>query len=201
MAASLSALHALGLLRLYNVKGCTDKVENGDKVSLGPDVTVLALLTPCHTQGHISYYVTGKEDEQPAVFTGDTLFIASCGKFFEETAEQMYQSLNVTLASLPKSTRVYRGHEYSVNNLQFAVTLEPDNLRIQKKLAWARNQWQAGQATIPSTIEDELETNPFMRVDLPEIQNISWIHFPVCDSHGDNDPSSSYCSTLDCLDP
>ena len=60
--------------------------------------------------------------------------------------------------------------QYSVNNLQFALTLEPDNLRIQKKLAWARNQWQAGQATIPSTIEDELETNPFMRVDLPEIQ-------------------------------
>ncbi|KAH1061552.1 hypothetical protein GYH30_004840, partial [Glycine max] len=162
-----------------NVKGCTDKVENGDKVSLGPDVTVLALLTPCHTQGHISYYVTGKEDEQPAVFTGDTLFIASCGKFFEETAEQMYQSLNVTLASLPKSTRVYRGHEYSVNNLQFAVTLEPDNLRIQKKLAWARNQWQAGQATIPSTIEDELETNPFMRVDLPEIQERVGCKSPV----------------------
>jgi len=57
-----------------------------------------------------------------------------------------------------------------VKNLQFALTVEPDNLRTQQKLTWAQNQRQAGQATIPSTIEDELETNPFMRVDLPEIQ-------------------------------
>lgn len=162
-----------------NVKGCTHKVENGDKVSLGADVTILALHTPCHTQGHISYYVTGKEDEHPAVFTGDTLFIASCGKFFEGTAEQMYQSLNVTLGSLPKPTRVYCGHEYSVKNLQFALTLEPDNLRIQQKLAWAQNQRQAGQATIPSTIDDELETNPFMRVDLPELQERVGCKSPV----------------------
>nr|KYP72752.1 Hydroxyacylglutathione hydrolase cytoplasmic [Cajanus cajan] len=124
-----------------NVKGCTHKVENGDKVSLGADVTILALHTPCHTQGHISYYVTGKEDEHPAVFTGDTL--------------------------------------YSVKNLQFALTLEPDNLRIQQKLAWAQNQRQAGQATIPSTIDDELETNPFMRVDLPELQERVGCKSPV----------------------
>ncbi|KAL2317557.1 hypothetical protein Fmac_031433 [Flemingia macrophylla] len=162
-----------------NVKGCTHKVENGDKVSLGANVNILALHTPCHTQGHISYYVTDKEDEHPAVFTGDTLFIAGCGKFFEGTAEQMYQSLNVTLGSLPKTTRVYCGHEYTVKNLQFALTLEPDNLRIQQKLTWAQNQRQAGLATIPSTIEDELETNPFMRVDLPELQEKVGCKSPV----------------------
>ncbi|KAK7321308.1 hypothetical protein VNO77_31814 [Canavalia gladiata] len=162
-----------------NVKGCTDKVENGDKVSLGNAVTILALHTPCHTKGHISYYVTGKEDEDPAVFTGDTLFIAGCGKFFEGTAEQMYQSLIVTLGSLPKPTRVYCGHEYSVKNLQFALTLEPDNLKAQQKLAWAQNQRQAGQPTIPSTIEDEMETNPFMRVDLPELQEKVGFKSPV----------------------
>ncbi|XP_020229114.1 hydroxyacylglutathione hydrolase cytoplasmic isoform X1 [Cajanus cajan] len=153
-----------------NVKGCTDKVQNGDKVSLGADVNILSLHTPCHTKGHISYYVTGKEDEQPAVFTGDTLFIAGCGKFFEGTAEQMYQSLCVTLGSLPKSTRVYCGHEYAEKNLQFALTIEPDNSRIQQKLTWAQNQKQAGLPTIPSTIEEEMETNPFMRVDLPALQ-------------------------------
>ncbi|WVZ17946.1 hypothetical protein V8G54_005268 [Vigna mungo] len=85
-----------------------------------------------HTKGHISYYVTGKEGEQPAVFTGDTL--------------------------------------YAVKNLQFAMTIEPDNLRIQQKLTWAKNQNQAGQPTTPSTIEEEMETNPFMRVHLPKIQ-------------------------------
>uniref|UniRef100_A0A3N7FAV2 hydroxyacylglutathione hydrolase n=1 Tax=Populus trichocarpa TaxID=3694 RepID=A0A3N7FAV2_POPTR len=99
---------------LDNVKGCTNKVENGDKVSLGADVNILALHTPCHTKGHISYYVTGKEGEDPAVFTGDTLFIAGCGKFFEGTAEQMYQSLCVTLGSLPKPTQVYCGHEVRI---------------------------------------------------------------------------------------
>ncbi|XP_057442352.1 hydroxyacylglutathione hydrolase cytoplasmic [Lotus japonicus] len=161
------------------VKGCTDKVENGDKVSLGADISILALHTPCHTKGHISYYVTGKEDEDPAVFTGDTLFIASCGKFFEGTAEQMYQSLCVTLGSLPKPTRVYCGHEYSVKNLQFALTIEPGNLKTQQKLTWAQNQRQAGQPTIPSTIEEELETNPFMRIDLPEIQEKVGFKSPV----------------------
>ncbi|KAK7353500.1 hypothetical protein VNO80_18948 [Phaseolus coccineus] len=153
-----------------NVKGCTDKVENGDKVSLGADINILSLHTPCHTKGHISYYVTGKEEEQPAVFTGDTLFIAGCGKFFKGTAEEMYQSLCVTLSSLPRQTRVYCGHEYAVKNLQFAMAIEPDNLKIQEKLRWAKNQNQAGQPTTPSTIQEEMETNPFMRVELPQIQ-------------------------------
>lgn len=66
--------------------------------------------------------------------------------------------------------------QYSVKNLQFALTVEPDNLRIQQKLAWAKNQRQAGHATIPSTIEDEMETNPFIRVDLPAIQVLSPFH-------------------------
>ncbi|KAL1337371.1 hypothetical protein HN51_032045 [Arachis hypogaea] len=162
-----------------NVKGCTDKVENGDKVSLGADTNILSLHTPCHTKGHISYYVTGKENENPAVFTGDTLFIAGCGRFFEGTAEQMYESLCVTLGSLPKPTLVYCGHEYTVKNLQFALTIEPNNSRIQEKLAWAQKQNQAGQPTIPSTIEEEMETNPFMRVDLPELQEKVGCKSPV----------------------
>nr|GMC59240.1 hydroxyacylglutathione hydrolase cytoplasmic [Ipomoea batatas] len=153
-----------------NVQGCTDKVENGDKISLGANINILSLHTPCHTKGHISYYVTDKEGDEPAVFTGDTLFIAGCGKFFEGTAEQMYQSLCVTLASLPKPTRVYCGHEYTVKNLQFALTVEPDNAKIEQKLSWAQHKRKDGLPTVPSTIEEELETNPFMRVDNPEVQ-------------------------------
>ncbi|PPD85222.1 hypothetical protein GOBAR_DD17821 [Gossypium barbadense] len=169
---------------LDNVRGCTHQLQNGDTLSLGSHLNILALHTPCHTKGHISYYITGKDGEDPAVFTGDTLFIAGCGKFFEGTAEQMYQSLCVTLGSLPKPTRVYCGHEhpvstkvlakenfrYTVKNLQFASTVEPKNARIQQKLAWANGQRKAGLPTIPSTIEEEMETNPFMRVDLPELQ-------------------------------
>ncbi|CAN7002121.1 unnamed protein product [Brassica rapa subsp. trilocularis] len=180
---------------LDKVKGCTDAVDNGDTLSLGQNINILALHTPwyvsfyfnfdligscypsdmfaacfSHTKGHISYYVTGKDGETPAVFTGDTLFVAGCGKFFEGTAEQMHQSLCVTLASLPKPTQVYCGHEYTVKNLEFALTVEPNNEKIQQKLSWARQQRQANLPTIPSTLEEELETNPFMRVNNPEIQ-------------------------------
>ncbi|XP_068668598.1 hydroxyacylglutathione hydrolase cytoplasmic [Aristolochia californica] len=162
-----------------NVKGCTNKLEHGDKVSLGTDVNILCLHTPCHTKGHISYYLTSKEEEDPAVFTGDTLFIAGCGKFFEGTAEQMYQSLCVTLASLPKPTRVYCGHEYTVKNLQFASTVEPENEKIKQKLLWAQQQRQANLPTIPSTIEQELEINPFIRVNQPEVLGKLGYHSPV----------------------
>uniref|UniRef100_A0A2P2JLP1 hydroxyacylglutathione hydrolase n=1 Tax=Rhizophora mucronata TaxID=61149 RepID=A0A2P2JLP1_RHIMU len=164
---------------LDKVLGCTDKVENGDNLCLGPHVNILALHTPCHTKGHISYYVTGKEGEDPAVFTGDTLFIAGCGKFFEGTAEQMYQSLCVTLGSLPRPTQVYCGHEYTVKNLLFALTIEPGNLKMQQKLSWAQQQRRAGLPTIPSTIEEEMETNPFMRVDLPDLKARVGCQLPV----------------------
>ncbi|WCJ20117.1 Hydroxyacylglutathione hydrolase cytoplasmic [Euphorbia peplus] len=155
---------------LDNVQACTHNLHNGDKLTLGSHLTILALHTPCHTNGHISYYVTSHHAQNPAVFTGDTLFVAGCGKFFEGTAQQMYQSLCQTLASLPKPTQVYCGHEYTVKNLQFALTVEPDNVKTQQKLSWAQKQRQAGLPTIPSTIEEELETNPFMRADLPELQ-------------------------------
>lgn len=152
-----------------NVKGCTDPLENGSRLSLGKDTSILSLHTPCHTKGHISYYITSKE-EDPAVFTGDTLFIAGCGKFFEGTAEQMYQSLCITLGSLPKPTRVFCGHEYTEKNLQFALTIEPNNEKLQQKLSWVQHQRNSNLPTIPSTIGEELEINPFMRADLPEIQ-------------------------------
>ncbi|KAM0023673.1 putative hydroxyacylglutathione hydrolase [Helianthus debilis subsp. tardiflorus] len=162
-----------------NVKGCTNKVENGDKLSLVADINILSLHTPCHTKGHISYYLTGKEEDDPAVFTGDTLFVAGCGKFFEGTAEQMHESLCVTLASLPKQTKVYCGHEYTVKNLQFAQTVEPENAKISQKLSWAQQQRQSGLPTIPSTIGEELEFNPFMRADLPEVQEKVGCKSPV----------------------
>ncbi|XP_008246211.1 PREDICTED: hydroxyacylglutathione hydrolase cytoplasmic-like [Prunus mume] len=82
----------------------------------------------------------------------------------------MHQSLCVTLGSLPKPTRVYCGHEYTVKNLQFALTVEPDNEKIKQKLSWAQKQRETGLPTVPSTIEEEMEMNPFMRADLPELQ-------------------------------
>lgn len=162
-----------------NVEGCTDKLKNGDKLSFGGGVTILSLHTPCHTKGHISYYVTDKEEEDPAVFTGDTLFVGGCGKFFEGTAEQMYQSLCVTLGSLPKSTRVYCGHEYTEKNLHFALTVEPNNVKLKEKLLRVEHQRHANLPSIPSSIGEELETNPFMRVNLRETQETVSCHSPI----------------------
>ncbi|KAF6142998.1 hypothetical protein GIB67_041066 [Kingdonia uniflora] len=165
-----------------NVKACTHPLDNGNKLSLGVSINILALHTPCHTKGHISYYVnddTTDEHHPPAVFTGDTLFVGGCGRFFEGTPQQMYQSLCVTLGSLPKPTRVYCGHEYTVKNLQFALTVEPENQKIVQKLSWAEQQRRANLPTVPSTIEEEFETNVFMRVDLPELQESVQCHTPI----------------------
>ncbi|XP_053551058.1 hydroxyacylglutathione hydrolase, mitochondrial isoform X3 [Bombina bombina] len=126
---------------------------------------IKCLFTPCHTSGHICYFVTKpSSSEPPAVFTGDTLFVAGCGKFFEGTADEMYSALIEILGRLPPETRVYCGHEYTINNLKFARHVEPDNSAIKQKLSWAKDTYNKGEPTIPSTIAEEFTYNPFMRV-------------------------------------
>ena len=98
-------------------------VEHGDKHTIG-DIQISCLFTPCHTTGHVCYYVT--QDTDRIVFTGDTLFIGGCGRFFEGTAEMMYSAME-KLGSLPPDTKVYCGHEYSLQNLAFADHVEPSN--------------------------------------------------------------------------
>ncbi|XP_055991226.1 hydroxyacylglutathione hydrolase, mitochondrial isoform X2 [Sorex fumeus] len=100
---------------------------------------IKCLATPCHTSGHICYFVSKPgTSEPPAVFTGDTLFVAGCGKFFEGTADEMCKALLEVLGRLPPDTRVYCGHEYTVSNLKFARHVEPQNTAVQEKLAWAK---------------------------------------------------------------
>jgi len=154
------------------VDALTQKVGDGDQFSVG-QLNIRCLFTPCHTKGHICYFVTSNSepDSDPLVFTGDTLFIGGCGKFFEGTAEQMHRALNEVLGNLPNNTRVYCGHEYTVNNLKFAKHVEPDNEDIQKKLLWAQELRAENQSTIPSTIGEEKKFNPFMRVDIESVQN------------------------------
>uniref|UniRef100_A0ABM5F107 Hydroxyacylglutathione hydrolase, mitochondrial isoform X2 n=1 Tax=Pogona vitticeps TaxID=103695 RepID=A0ABM5F107_9SAUR len=132
---------------------------------------VKCLATPCHTSGHICYFVTKpNSSEPPAVFTGDTLFVSGCGKFFEGTSEEMYRALIEILGRLPPETRVYCGHEYTINNLKFARHVEPSNGAIQRKLSWAKAKYDGGEPTIPSTIGEEFTYNPFMRVREPAVQ-------------------------------
>jgi hydroxyacylglutathione hydrolase len=119
--------------------------------------------------GHVAYVF----DEAEALFSGDMLFAAGCGRLFEGDAQMMYTALCEKLAALPDSMKVYCGHEYTESNLRFAVSAEPDNAAMQAKLervsavrATAAADWhdaEPAEMTIPSTIGEERETNPFMR--------------------------------------
>ncbi|KAJ3316519.1 hypothetical protein HDU76_001741 [Blyttiomyces sp. JEL0837] len=113
----------------------------------------------------ISFYVTDPKSDDKVVFTGDTLFVGGCGRFFEGTPDQMHNSLNKVLGSLPGDTKVYPGHEYTVSNLKFAASIEPKNPDVINKLAWA----QSVKVTVPSTIADEKKFNPFMRVEVKDV--------------------------------
>jgi hydroxyacylglutathione hydrolase len=124
-------------------------VNEGDTVALG-NVRATILHNPGHTLGAISFVVEG------CVFTGDTLFGGGCGRIFEGTPAMMHASLQ-KLAALPPPTRVYFGHEYTANNLRYAATAEPDNAAIGARAAALQ------EISTPSTIADELATNPFVR--------------------------------------
>ncbi len=118
---------------------------------------------PAHTRGHIAFWF----EDDGAVFTGDTLFAMGCGRLFEGTAVQMFDAMR-KLEALPPETRVYCGHEYTVSNARFAVTVEADNAELAAAYAEAQADRAAGRFTIPSTIGRERATNPFMRAATPE---------------------------------
>ena len=152
----------------HRLPGFTDGLEEGDTVRVGKQVARI-LHIPAHTTGHIAYVF----DEADAVFCGDTLFAAGCGRLFEGTPEMMYTALCVKLAALPDSMRVYCGHEYTASNLKFAAHVEPENQAVRAKQgrvaairAKAAADWHdatPAEMTIPSTIGEERATNPFMR--------------------------------------
>lgn len=114
----------------------TDKVKQDDEIRLG-NLTIRCLFTPCHTTGHICYYIDSPNGER-AVFTGDTLFSGGCGRFFEGNATDMHAALIGKLAKLPNDTNVYCGHEYTLQNLAFGKHVEPNNQDIIKKIEWCR---------------------------------------------------------------
>jgi hydroxyacylglutathione hydrolase len=116
------------------------------------------LAVPGHTLGHIAYY----QAEQHLLFCGDTLFAGGCGRLFEGTPQQMHESLR-RLAALPGATQVYCTHEYTLNNLRFAQAVEPGNPQIAARLAEVSRWREAGRISLPSSIDLELASNPFLR--------------------------------------
>jgi hydroxyacylglutathione hydrolase len=133
------------------------QVREGDRLSLG-GIEAEVLEVPAHTAGHIAYHLPTEN----VVFVGDTLFAMGCGRLFEGTAEQMHANLS-RLAALPPETRVYCAHEYTLSNARFAVTVEPDNDALARRLAEVEAARAAGEATVPTTIALERATNPFVR--------------------------------------
>ena len=132
-------------------------VGEGDRVRIGThEAEVWAI--PAHTAGHIAYYFPGPR----AVFVGDTLFAMGCGRLFEGTAAQMYANLQ-RLAQLPEDVRVYCGHEYTLANARFAITVEPDNAALAERLGRVEAARRRGEVTLPTTIGEERATNPFVR--------------------------------------
>ena len=155
----LAQQHAVQIFGPSNeaVPGDPTRVREGDSApftALGLEFRVLDI--PGHTAGHVAYVGHG------AVFCGDTLFSAGCGRVFEGTLEQMLQSL-AKLASLPEETYVYCGHEYTVANLNFARAVEPENLESVEYLEECRRRRTRNEATVPSTIRRERNVNPFLR--------------------------------------
>jgi len=139
----------------------THPVAEGDKIAAcGLELSVVE--TPGHTLGHLSYTTQG------AVFTGDTLFTAGCGRLFEGTPEQMLHSLK-RIAALPDTTWVYCAHEYTLDNLRFARIVEPNNPRIRARMERETARRSRGEATVPAPLSVERDTNPFLRTRVDEV--------------------------------
>ena len=143
--------------------GIDRRLSEGDRFEVpGVGIELQALDIPGHTAGHIALF--GPD----AVFCGDTLFACGCGRVFEGTPQQMLASLE-KLARLPAHTRVYCGHEYTLANIRFAEAVEPGNRALAARKARDTARRDRGEATVPSTLADELATNPFLRCHEPEV--------------------------------
>ena len=167
-------ISALGPVPVYahasdrgRVPGQTVFLEEGDSFEIGR-LAVSVLHIPGHTTGAVAYVVTDRGGGT-SVFTGDTLFVAGCGRLFEGTPAMMHASLG-KLAGLPGAALVYCGHEYTEANLRFAHHVEPGNTEVARSRESASARRAEGQPTVPSTMAGELATNPFLRVDSPEIR-------------------------------
>jgi len=146
------------------VPGIDTKIGEGESFKLGSH-EVRVLDTPGHTAGHVSYWLP----QDKTAFVGDTLFAIGCGRVIEGSAEVMWRSLE-KLKALPAETAVYCGHEYTLANAKFALTIEPENAALAERAKAVAELRAAGTPTLPTKIGLELDTNPFLRAHVPAIQ-------------------------------
>ncbi|MBC7969728.1 MAG: hydroxyacylglutathione hydrolase [Verrucomicrobia bacterium] len=139
-------------------------LQEGDRVAFG-DREAEVLFVPGHTRAHIAYYFApATPNEAGNLFCGDTLFAGGCGRLFEGTPTQMIHSLS-KLRALPDNTCVWCAHEYTLKNLEFALTVDRTNVALQQRLAEVKAVRSGNEATIPSNLGVEKRTNPFLRWD------------------------------------
>lgn len=148
------------------ISGLRTVVGDGDSIRLdGLDLTFEILAVPGHTRSHVAWYCA----REGVLFCGDTLFAAGCGRMFEGEASQMHASL-MRLADLPPTTRCYCAHEYTLANLAFARHVEPENVQIAARIEAVRGLRSKGQPSVPFTVAGELDTNPFLRAQHPDVR-------------------------------
>ncbi len=147
-----------------SIPGIDVEVREGDIVQLG-NARARVIETPGHTRGHVTYHFP----DDGLAFVGDTLFSVGCGRLLEGDAKTMWSSLE-KLAALPPETAIYCGHEYTNANCRFALTVEPENDALRARAAEVAALAEAGRPALPTTIAQELATNPFLRPSSPAIQ-------------------------------
>ena len=140
-----------------NIAGRDVALREGDEIRLGDHVGKV-IEVPGHTLGHIALIF----DDERAAFVGDTIFAMGCGRLFEGTPDQMHESLH-RLTSLPSDTRLFCAHEYTLSNARFAAHAMPDDAPIADRLAKIQQLREGGKITVPTTVAEERETNPFVR--------------------------------------
>jgi hydroxyacylglutathione hydrolase len=143
-------------------------VADGDLLNIG-GVRIQVIATPGHTQDSVCYHIPGRPGAHGIVYTGDTLFVGGCGRLLEGDAPTMWQSLQ-RLAALPDETLVYCGHDYALENYEFAVTIAPSHRHIRERLAEIQKTIEYGRLTVPSTIGQEKATNIFLQAGQPQIR-------------------------------
>ena len=144
----------------------TFSVKNNDVFYL-LDSKIKVIEVHGHTNNHIAFYISNKNVKYNILFPGDTLFGAGCGRLLEGTPSQMFESLN-KLNSLPENTRIYSAHEYTENNLKWALSLNPNDISIIKRLEIVQTKRLNGIPSLPSTISEERKTNLFLKAETVE---------------------------------
>jgi hydroxyacylglutathione hydrolase len=153
-------------------------LKEGDRVSFS-EQTAEVLFVPGHTSGHIAYYFPASSPQEPGnLFCGDTLFSGGCGRLFEGTPAQMTNSLH-KIRNLPDKTQVWCAHEYTLNNLKFALTVDGQNQSLQQRFVEVQSLRQHKAATIPTWLGVEKQTNPFLRWDTAILMNAMKTQDPV----------------------